>query len=1051
MKKIISTIILLIVLINLTYAKTETRDGYGGINIEDSTGVIGVQLEITGLNPTKEYATININKLSRKINENIDIILITPANLSKVQAFSWKEVENTITTSFSYKCNGNFSISNNKFFCSESKLVYNNQTLQNDTFIIYFNVSISDNYFTDLNTIYWSTDKIETSINEKDITKNIKNKISSTIYGSYQFYIKNENFKKTSIEDMYMFKVTPSLNDLPIKYTICVGDADTQVFILCLDPTITNSRTWSVNNDFTNGTVLTNITTNASGIILTPGSSSVSLTPISHLTFNTNYVDSLGAYNATAGGSTVINTTFGKIGGGSAQLTAQADFINWATVPTNATKFAINCWAYFQDNTASQGFYGRWNAGANRVNGFMAISNNDGNMQVFTGDNINNGIGPVTSGWKPQNQIWNMFTFRYNGSKYSLYNNAILNLTDDTAVTPIDNTAIDFYLGARTGLGGPELVGKLDECSIFSGELTDADVTALYNSSSGRIYPWNNDGRTTGVYSDRQGWTPQTGNQISNISLTATNSSGGNIRFRSNSTNASLDTSEWTILANGTQTLQLNLGANNNIFYQFDFNGTGTGLISTYTINEGSVGASNTAPTVVITNNLISPIYTNQNATFNVTVTDAQETSFNITARWFLNGTLQFTETKRNVANNTISRFNLAPTNFSRKDLINVSVNATDGIDVSTNVYSATITINNTIPTISITNDLPTNLSHNQNATFNVTITDEDLDSLNVTARWFLNGTLQFTQNITSLSNGSIARFSLGAGNFSNGDRVNISANVTDGTEISSNVYSLNVVANNSAPSIAIITQPTQYQNFTSRNVTFIYNSTDADSDTINYYLFINNVLNVTETGFIGNTTINFTRDGTFNVTIRSYDSFTNSTDSTLVNFTIDSTAPSITSITDGTAPQNFDVDLLLSEIGNATLFWSTNSILSSNTLNYSSTFGTVHNFTIFNLQVTTVYYYQVNGTDRLGNAYNSAIRSITTQAGGSSGGAGGLYFSGGGGNEILSVPIILKNESSVSLDNFSLQNEKLQKTILFSSVFIAIILIFGTFVSNKK
>lgn len=221
----------------------------------------------------------------------------------------------------------------------------------------------------------------------------------------------------------------------------------------------------------------------------------------------------------------------------------------------------------------------------------MAISNNDGNMQIFTGDNVNNGVNDIT-GWKPQQQIWNMFTFRYNGTAYSLFNNAVSNLTGATTVTPVDNTAIDFILGGRTGLGGPELKGKMDECSIFSGELTDADVTALYNSSSGRVYPWNNDGQTYGIYSDRQGWTPQTGNQITNITITADNSSGGNIRFRSNSTNASLDTSAYTILANGTSTITLNLGANNNIFYQFDFNGTGTGLISTYTINELLVATS---------------------------------------------------------------------------------------------------------------------------------------------------------------------------------------------------------------------------------------------------------------------------------------------------------------------------------------------------------------------------------------------------------------------------------------------------------------------------
>ena len=143
--------------------------------------------------------------------------------------------------------------------------------------------------------------------------------------------------------------------------------------------------------------------------------------------------------------------------------------------------------------------------------------------------------------------------------------------------------------------------------------------------------------KTTGLYSDRQGWSPQTGNQITNISITEDNSSGGNIRFRHNSTNASVDTNDWIILTNGTQILTLNLGANNNIFYQYDFNGTGTGKIVSYTISEAVI---NIVP--VINNVRISPnstVFSTDTLLGYCKATDTDDTTVNYYWQWFIGNT----------------------------------------------------------------------------------------------------------------------------------------------------------------------------------------------------------------------------------------------------------------------------------------------------------------------------------------------------------------------------------------------------------------------------
>ena len=190
---------------------------------------------------------------------------------------------------------------------------------------------------------------------------------------------------------------------------------------------------------------------------------------------------------------------------------------------------------------------------------------------------------------------------------------------------------------------------------------------------------------------------------------------------------------------------------------------------------------------------------------------------------------------------------------------------------------------------------------------------------------------------------------------------------------------------------------------------------------------------------------------------------------------TVDVTPPSILNITDGSAPQNFTANIELSEAGNATLYWSRNIDLSSNTASSSTTYQIIHNFSVLNLQVTTIYYYQVNGTDMLGNAYNSAIRSITTQAGGSHGNdgssGGGTYFSSGEtviNETIVPAIITLQNKTQIDLitalntfllnksqeqplDVSSIQASRTEKTFLFIAVFLGIILIFSIFVFNKS
>jgi len=100
---------------------------------------------------------------------------------------------------------------------------------------------------------------------------------------------------------------------------------------------------------------------------------------------------------------------------------------------------------------------------------------------------------------------WHHFIVTYDGSSTLAGLKLYVDGTEErdttgSTVTTMTNSMLgennEFCLGAREA-GNQPFTGMLDECAVWSRELTAAEVTTLYNSGAGLTYPFT----ATGIIS----------------------------------------------------------------------------------------------------------------------------------------------------------------------------------------------------------------------------------------------------------------------------------------------------------------------------------------------------------------------------------------------------------------------------------------------------------------------------------------------------------------------------------------------------------------------
>jgi len=210
--------------------------------------------------------------------------------------------------------------------------------------------------------------------------------------------------------------------------------------------------------------------------------------PFSSQTLAT-YNDALGNYNGTQEGGVAFTT--GKIG-----KAFQFDGINdYVRLPNNSMDltgdFSISMWANWGRNNTSQILIANLNS--NYELGFFV--EHAASQLRFRGykSNLSNAFYVVKSSYTPTLNTWYHYTFTHKNGVNNIYENGIL-IATDTSTTGHVNHGVTNYptIGANkynsSNIQEPFL-GSIDALNVWSKELTQSEITELYNSGNGKQYP----------------------------------------------------------------------------------------------------------------------------------------------------------------------------------------------------------------------------------------------------------------------------------------------------------------------------------------------------------------------------------------------------------------------------------------------------------------------------------------------------------------------------------------------------------------------------------
>ena len=160
-----------------------------------------------------------------------------------------------------------------------------------------------------------------------------------------------------------------------------------------------------------------------------------------------------------------------------------------------------------------------------------------------------------------------------------------------------------------------------------------------------------------------------------------------------------------------------------------------------------SVTIQNTAPVVNSVALSLSPVYTDDTITPNVTSSDADGDSITLGYAWYVDGSLSIST--HSYLDGTVY--------FSKDQVVYVDVTPTDGTTVGTTVTSASITISNTLPTaptIGVTPAIPSAGFDDIVCAVTTSSTDTDNDTITYDFEWTLNSVIYTGATKTTTESG---------------------------------------------------------------------------------------------------------------------------------------------------------------------------------------------------------------------------------------------------------------------------------------------------------
>jgi len=200
-------------------------------------------------------------ELELPFDKDLDFAIITPEPIKSGNFFVEYDVNQTTVFSNEYTCptiKFGWVTFNEKIWCNIT--VYDLENSTQYDYTNYVDVT-SDNYINaSARSIYWNTTQINIINQRIDLASKFNHASKNTSYGDEIYYVKDLNAKQGI---KYDFEIVLDIEEkyLPLKYTIAIGNIETNTLWFVYDPTITTTRTWTTTADFTNDTLRYNVTT----------------------------------------------------------------------------------------------------------------------------------------------------------------------------------------------------------------------------------------------------------------------------------------------------------------------------------------------------------------------------------------------------------------------------------------------------------------------------------------------------------------------------------------------------------------------------------------------------------------------------------------------------------------------------------------------------------------------------------------------------------------------------------------------------------------------
>lgn len=204
-----------------------------------------------------------------------------------------------------------------------------------------------------------------------------------------------------------------------------------------------------------------------------------------------NANDSFGSNNGTAQGG--LTYTAGKSGNAFVFNGTNADIL-FSNGAWNFTgDFSISMWVKFSSSSLSQILISNFTIGGTTTFSGWFVEKTSTQLRFRGYNNGNLVLNATKSSFSPSTSVYTHLVFTRSSTNSNIYIDGVLDTTSTTTASPNYESTNYPMIGANKydASNYQEFFnGNIDEVNLWNKELTSTEVTDLYNSGTGKFYPY---------------------------------------------------------------------------------------------------------------------------------------------------------------------------------------------------------------------------------------------------------------------------------------------------------------------------------------------------------------------------------------------------------------------------------------------------------------------------------------------------------------------------------------------------------------------------------